>query len=64
MDTTTKQMNINNINDWMNELAEAIREGDYNKVSMLDDISYQWMQTSEERGAQSNLIEALYEVIE
>jgi len=57
-------MNINNINDWMNELAEALREGDYNKVSMLDDISYQWMQTSEERGAQSNLVEALYEVLE
>jgi len=48
----------------MNELAEAIREGDCHKVSMLDDISYQWMQTSEERGAQSNLVESLYEVLE
>ena len=57
-------MNINNVNDWMNELASAIREQDYDKVSQLDDISYQWMQPTDERAAQQNLIEAVYEVIE
>ena len=55
---------INNVNDWMNELAEAIRDGDYDKVTKLDDISYQWLQPSDERAAQQNLIEAVYEVID
>ncbi len=55
---------INNVNDWMNQLAEAIREGDHDMVTKLDDISYQWIQPSEERGAQSNLIEAVYEVMD
>ena len=55
---------MNNVNDWMNELAEALRERDEDRVSELDNISYEWLQGSEERGAQSNLIEAVYEVIQ
>ncbi len=56
-------MNINTLNDWMNELAEALREGDSYKLSQLDNISYGWLQGSEERGAQQNVIEACYEAL-
>ena len=54
---------MNTDNDWMNELAVALRDRDEEKVSELDNISYGWLQGSEERGAQQNLIEAVYEVI-
>ena len=56
-------MNINTLNDWMNELAEAIREGNQEKLNELDNISYGWLQGSEERGAQQNVIEACYEAL-
>ena len=54
---------MNTVNDWMNELADALRERNERRVSELDNISYGWLQGSEERGAQQNLIEAVYEVI-
>ena len=54
---------MNTLNDWMNELAVALRDRDEERVSELDNISYGWLQGSEERGAQQNLIEAVYEVI-
>jgi len=55
---------VNNINDWMNELAEALREGDYDKVVKLQDISYQWIQPREETGAQMNLTEAVLDALD
>ena len=52
---------VNNVNDWMNELAVALRDGDADKVIKLQDISYQWIQPREEAGAQNNLCEAVLE---
>ena len=57
-------MNVNTVNDWINEVAAALRDGDVDTLNELDNISYGWLQGSDERGAQSNLIEACYEVLE
>ena len=56
-------MIVNNVNDWMNELATALIHRDLKTIDELDNISYSWLQSSEERGAQQNLIEAAYEVL-
>ena len=57
-------MNVNTVNDWINEVAAALRDGDQDALNELDNISYGWLQGSDERGAQQNLIEACYEALE
>tara|TARA_B100001063_G_scaffold236758_1_gene256899 strand:+ start:578 stop:754 length:177 start_codon:yes stop_codon:yes gene_type:complete len=57
-------MNVNTVNDWINEVAAALRDGDQDTLNELDNISYGWLQGSDERGAQQNLIEACYEALE
>ena len=54
---------INTVNDWMNEVATALRDGNEERLNELDNISYGWLQGSDERGAQQNLIEACYEIM-
>ena len=54
---------INTVNDWMNEVADALRNGNEERLNELDNISYGWLQGSDERGAQQNLIEVCYEII-
>ena len=54
---------INTVTDWMNEVAAALRDGNEERLNELDNISYGWLQSSDERGAQQNLIEACYEII-
>ena len=54
---------INTTADWMNELAEALRNGDESRIDELENISYGWLQSREERGAQQNLVEACYDVM-
>lgn len=54
---------VNNVNDWMNELADAVRNGDMETIIKLQDISYQWIQPREEAGAQMNLTEACLEAL-
>ena len=54
---------INTVTDWMNEVAAALRDGNEERLNELDNISYGWLQGSDERGAQQNLIEACYEII-
>ena len=56
-------MNINTLNDWMNEVATALRDGNEQLLTELDNISYGWLQGSDERAAQCNLIEAAYEAL-
>ena len=51
----------NTVNDWMNEVASALRDGDKDALRQLENISQGWLQGSEERGAQYNLIEACLE---
>ena len=51
------------VNDWMNEVAVALRDSDQETLLELDAISRGWVQTSEDRGAQYNLIEAAIECI-
>ena len=54
---------INTVNDWMNEVADALRNGNEERLNELDNISYGWLQGSDERAAQYNLIEACYDII-
>ena len=55
---------VNTVNDWMNELAEALREGDIDKINKLGEMSYQWLQPSDERAAQINLCEAALDALD
>jgi len=55
--------NINTVNDWMNQIADALEEND---VNMLDDCiskSIDWMQPEEERMAQMRLVESVKELM-
>ena len=54
-------MKVNTINDWMNEVACALRDGNDEALMQLENISQAWLQDSEARGAQYNLIEACFE---
>ena len=54
---------INTVTDWMNEVAAALRDGNEERLAELDNISYGWLQSSEDRGSQQNLIEACYDII-
>lgn len=55
---------INTISDWMQEVADAIRNRDFNALERLDRISSDWMQSGQERDAQIALIESAMEIIE
>ena len=55
---------VNNVNDWMNELADALRNNDPEMIVKLQDISYQWIQPREEAGAQNNLCEAILDTMD
>lgn len=57
-------MTVNNINEWMSMVAQAITEYDYEMVNELENISYGWLQPEEELRSQQRLIEAAYEAIE
>ena len=57
-------MFVNTVNDWMNEVATALRDGNVDALNELDNISYGWLQSSDERASQQNLIEAAYECLE
>ena len=54
---------IRTVNDWMNQIADALEEGD---VNMLDDCirkSIDWMQPEDERMAQMRLVEGVKELM-
>ena len=54
---------IRTVNDWMNQIADAVEEGDMN---MLDDCirkSIDWMQPEDERMAQMRLVESVKELM-
>ena len=54
---------IRTVNDWMNQIADALEEGD---VNMLDDCircSIDWLQPEDERMAQMRLVEGVKELM-
>ena len=59
--------NIHTLNDWMFTLVEAIQNKDQMTIDELNNVSAGWLQTSDERGAQLSLLEAvsdlMYEVL-
>ena len=60
-------LDVNTVNDWMFTLAEAVNNKDQQTIDQLVNVTTGWMQTSDERGAQLALLEAvgemLYEVV-
>ena len=54
---------VNTMNDWMFTLAEAINNQDMESIVKLNDITTGWLQTSDERGAQLAVLEAVSEMM-
>ena len=57
-------MYVNTINDWMNELADAIENNNTQAIGRLTSISEDWLQMSEERQAQIRLLQSVQDIIE
>jgi len=56
-------MRINTVNEWMEQLAEAMREGDFDKIQACRRASLDWLQPEQERVAQMQLVETVEEVM-
>ena len=55
---------INNENDLMSAISDAIREFDLEKLDSMSNIVRDWMQMPESTKAQLDLIDSAYDVIE
>ena len=56
-------LDVNNVNDWMFTLAEAVNNKDQETIENLSEVSTGWLQTSDERGAQLALLVAVSDLI-
>ena len=51
--------NINTVNDFMNTVAEAVEERDFDALDTCASVAKDWLQPEDERNAQLNLIESV-----
>ena len=54
---------IRTVNDWMNQIADALEEGDPEMLNACIRKSIDWMQPEEERMAQMRLVESVKELM-
>ena len=54
---------IRTVNDWMNQIADAVEEGDPEMLNACIRKSIDWMQPEEERMAQMRLVESVKELM-
>ena len=54
---------IYTVNDWMNQIADALEEGDPEMLNACIRKSIDWMQPEEERMAQMRLVESVKELM-
>jgi len=54
---------IRTVNDWMNQIADAVEEGDPEMLNACIRKSIDWMQPEEERMAQVRLVESVKELM-
>ena len=54
---------IYTVNDWMNQIADAVEEGDPEMLNACIRKSIDWMQPEEERMAQVRLVESVKELM-
>jgi len=57
-------MEIYDINDWMNELSNAIDSFDIDKIERLEHITIGWLQGNNELNAQLKLLESARNIID
>jgi hypothetical protein len=55
---------LRDISDFLNAVAEAIREGDLDKLDATENQVREWLQTDDEKAAQINLLRSAYEAVE
>lgn len=55
---------INSVSDWMRALAQVAREQDYEGWETLKSITANWMQTEEERAAQDELLDEIFDLVD
>jgi len=56
-------MSIHTVNDWMEQVAEAMREGDFDKLQRAKRASLDWLQPDSETQAQMALLEAVEDMM-
>ena len=54
---------IYTVNDWMNQIADAVEEGDPEMLNACIRKSIDWMQPEDERMAQMRLVEGVKELM-
>ena len=54
---------IYTVNDWMNQIADAVKEGDPEMLNACIRKSIDWMQPEDERMAQMRLVEGVKELM-
>lgn len=54
---------INNLNDWMNRIADALEEGDPEMLNECIRRSIDWLQPEDESMAQLRLVEGVKELM-
>ena len=57
-------MEIYDINDWMNELSNAIDSFDIDKIERLEHITIGWLQGNNELNSQLKLLESARNIID
>ena len=57
-------MEIYDINDWMNELSNAIDSFDIDKIERLEHITIGWLQGNNELNAQLKLLESARNIVD